>query len=77
MWLGHHKSDFLGILTENDKYFSMSKCQAATVPNSSSFCPYAGSELAPEDSANNPAISGHTGGSVNSSTDKGRPTQYI
>lgn len=30
MWLGHHKSDFLGILTENDKYFSMSKCQAAT-----------------------------------------------
>ena len=28
--VGHHKSHFLGNLTENDKYFSMSKCQAAT-----------------------------------------------
>ena len=28
--LGHHKSHFLGNLVKNDKYFSVSKCQAAT-----------------------------------------------
>ena len=55
----------------------MHKYHAVTEPNSVSFCPYAGSELDPEDSSKTPATSGHTGGSVNSSTDKGSPTHYI
>ena len=55
----------------------MHNYHAPTEPNSLSFCPYAGPELEPEESANTPATSGHTGGSLNSSTHKGNPTQCI